>query len=111
MRHRKKLLFATVLLIAAYVTWCFWPHSNPQAVRALAALRELIDAQPVGAQPAADPPDDPRFEVALVVAKLNMTEATRGLFCESADGVQLALGRIGDQGKMRAIINELSGWS
>ena len=41
MRHRKKLLFATLLVICAYTTWCFWPHSNPKAVRALAELRSI----------------------------------------------------------------------
>ena len=43
MRHRKKLLFGTILLTAAYAAWCFWPHSNPDAVRVLAAFRELVD--------------------------------------------------------------------
>ena len=39
MRHRKKLILATFVLAAGYAALCFWPHSNPEAVRALAAVQ------------------------------------------------------------------------
>jgi pilus assembly protein CpaC len=108
MRHRKKLIFATILLLTAYVTWCFWPHSNPQAVRALAAMRELVDLQPTSSAPAANPPSDSTVEVSAIIAKLSITDATTALFAKSGGGPGFAGGRA-EQSSILGLVTELHG--
>lgn len=85
MRHRKKLIVAVLLLAAAYTAICFWPHSNPEAVRALAALRGMVDRyETPEAAPAVD--GDAREDVQIVIecqiVAINMTDATAGLFAQ-----------------------------
>jgi Flp pilus assembly secretin CpaC len=86
MRHRKKLIAAALLvLVGSYATICFWPHSNPEAVRALAALREMVDRYetPEGV-PAVDgvARDDVQVVIECEIAGINMTDATAGLFAQ-----------------------------
>jgi len=95
MRHRKKLIFATLFVLAAYATVCFWPHSNPEAVRALAIMRGMVEfpedaGKPMPADGPAD--EDVQIEVSVVIAKVNMTDATAGLLAE--------LGRLSDQARV-----------
>src|SRR5262245_33621054 len=95
MRHRKKLIFATLVVLAAYATVCFWPHSNPEAVQALAIMRGMVEfpedaGTPMPAAGAAD--ENMRIEVSVVIAKVNMTDATAGLLAE--------LGRLSDQARV-----------
>src|SRR5438132_12086556 len=86
MRHRKKLIAAAFLFLAGgYATICFWPHSNPEAVRALAALREMVEADVVSEEPGVvegNAPDDMRIDCEVAIATINMTDATAGLFAE-----------------------------
>jgi Flp pilus assembly secretin CpaC len=86
MRHRKKLIAAALLLLAGgYASLCFWPHSNPAAVRALAALREMVETDVVSEAPGVfegNAPDDMRIDCEVVFATINMTDATTGLFAE-----------------------------
>ncbi|GEM_PF-6265952 len=103
MRHRKKLLLATILLAAAYAALCFWPHSNPEAVQALAALREMveIDEDAKLPQPAPDNlPKGTQMQFSVAVAMINMTDATTGLFAEPGrNGEKAVVGRVkSDQG-------------
>jgi Flp pilus assembly secretin CpaC len=85
MRHRKKLIVAVLLLAVAYATICFWPHSNPEAVRALAALREMVDRYetPEGAAAVdGQARDDSQIVIECDIVAINMTDATAGLFAQ-----------------------------
>ena len=89
MRHRKKLIVSVLLVAGAYATICFWPHSNPEAVRALATLREMVDhyETPEGA-PAVDGEarDDAQIAIECAIVAINMTDATAGLFAQPGGG-------------------------
>lgn len=83
MRHRKKLLFATTLLAGAYAALFFWPHTNPEAVRALDMMRGMIEiVEAAEASPVAETKfrDDVMIELRVATAAINMTDATAGLF-------------------------------
>jgi Flp pilus assembly secretin CpaC len=85
MRHRKKLISAVILLAIAYATICFWPHSNPDAVRALAALREIVQLDEATEAPPAmggEPQNDVQICLEIDVVAVNMTDATAGLFAQ-----------------------------
>ena len=107
MRHRKKLLFATLLLIAAYGTWCFWPHSNPQAVRALTTLRDLVEQRKDVSQPAAGSAAETQIEVSVVVAKLNITDATTGLYCQADAESRFTCGFVSEESKLHDAVGKL----
>ena len=86
MRHRKKRIVAALLILAGgYATICFWPHSNPEAVRALAVLREMIEADEGGEAPdvvAGKEWDGTLIACDMVIVRINMTDATAGLLAE-----------------------------
>ena len=108
MRHRKKLIVAALPILAgSYATICFWPHSNPEAVRALAGLREMVQQRPNAPAPAADPPNETPIDVSLVVAKLSISDATTGLYCQSGGQHQFTSGYIGDEKAMRGTLEKL----
>jgi hypothetical protein len=79
MRHRKKLIAAALLFLAGgYAILCFWPHSNPEAVRALAALRGMIQTDESGEAPVLTEGKAPSRELIaceVVIATINMTDA------------------------------------
>ncbi len=85
MRHRRKLIVAALLLAATYATIYFWPHSNPQAVRALTEFRELIDLKLVVSTPTVNPLEETQVEISIVIGKIDITDATTGLWRKSAD--------------------------
>lgn len=108
MRHRKKLIVALlVILVDSYATICLWPHSNPEAVRALAALREMVQQRSNAPAPPADPPNETPIDVSLIVAKLNITDATTGLYCQSGGEHEFTSGYIGDEKAMRGTLEKL----
>src|SRR5262245_35948969 len=86
MRHRKKLIIAALLFLAGgYAILCFWPHSNPEAVQALAALRGMIQADESGEVPRLpEGKASGRVRIAcdVVSVTINMTDATTGLFAK-----------------------------
>src|SRR5262249_61907984 len=92
MRHRKKLIVAALLFLAGgYAILCFRPHSNPEAVRALAELRGMVQTDESGEAPVlpiGNAPGRVLIECDVVIVTINMTDATAGLFAE--------LGRVSD---------------
>src|SRR5438094_948232 len=85
MRHRKKLIVAALLLVAVYAAICFWPHTNPEAVRALAALREMVEVNEATEAPPAmggEPQNDVQICLEIDIVAVNMTDATAGLFAQ-----------------------------
>ena len=110
MRHRKKLLFAPLLLIAAYVTWCFWPHDNPGARAALATLRELVEVQPNAAQIEPEQiqqPADAQIILRMDIFQINLTDATAGLFADSAKDCQFTAARVVSTERVREALHQL----
>jgi len=86
LRHRKKIIVAALLfLTGGYAILCFWPHSNPEAVQALAELRGMIQADESGEAPVlpiGNAPGRVLIECDVVIATINMTDATDGLFAK-----------------------------
>lgn len=107
MRHRKKLFVAALLLVATYTVWCLWPHSNSRAVRLLTEWRGLVLQRDGTAAAAVSPSGETGIHVSLVIAKINMTDATAGLLAKSADGSRFDCGYIRDQERMAGLVDEL----
>jgi type II secretory pathway component GspD/PulD (secretin) len=84
-RHKKSLA-PIVIVVACGAALVFWPRDNPEARRLLDSLRAL--AEVAGEEP---PPADPdehidltiHIECEIIVAKINVTDATAGLFLPS----------------------------
>src|SRR5688572_25106600 len=57
MRRRKKTIVAAVMTLAGIAALVFWPRDHPEARRAFAAVRSMVEVQPE-AKPAAFPEAD-----------------------------------------------------
>src|SRR5262245_27566213 len=67
----------------------------------------MVQQRPNAPAPAVDPPNETSIDVSLVVAKLNITDATTGLYCQSGGQHQFTSGYIADEKAMRATLEKL----
>ena len=110
MRHRKKLLCAAILLVAGTATVFFWPHDNPEARAALAELRELVEVRRDSAlmEPAQiQQRSDAQILLRMDIFKINLTDATAGLFASSAKDYKFTAARVVSTKRIREALHEL----
>src|SRR5262245_51429131 len=67
----------------------------------------MVQPRPNAPAPAVDPPNETSIDVSLVVAKLNIPDATTGLYCQSGGQHQFTSGYIGDEKAMRGTLEKL----
>ena len=110
MRNRKKLLAIAVFLIAGAATIFFWPRDQAEARRLLTQLRELVETDQQSAWPPrtpAKPEPHAQIELEFVIAKLNLTDATTGLFAKSTREFKPTFVRVSSKTRFQELLAQL----
>ena len=110
MRRRKKWIAAFVVLAASLAVFYLWPRDNVEARRLLDELCTLIEADQQSEWPApaaAKFNGDGQIELELLVAKINMTDAKRGLFAASPTASSARAVRVKSRQRFADLLQQL----